>query len=492
MGDNSAVVKSLDDVLHEIGFAKFQWFVLLVCGLSFIADAVEVSLLSFLSECIDIEWGLTTAQEGALSSVVFAGQFFGALCWGPIADIYGRKPCFVASLLVVVTAGYGSALAPNYDILVTARFFVGIGVGAIHIPFDILAEFLPASKRAKYLTILQYFWAIGTVMIAGLAWAILSTSGWRVLTMLAAVPMTIALFASYYLPESPRWLVSQGRHEEATELLIAAAKVNGLTLEPFVLDTTPTCEAHEGTITDLLLPKYRYLNLAVWTVWLTYGFVYYGIILFVARIFIKDEDDADDGQCHFDYFSIFLSGLTEFVAVTFGLIFIPRISRNRLQSYNYLLCAVSCVCLGYVAGLESRVLFAALVRLFVRTGLTATWVATPELYPTHVRATAHATASSMTRIGGFLCPFVVINDSISLREVCMILMAVSLVAAAAAMCTPDTTNVDLDSIQPEIVVANPMRLSGATEISKASRQSLSRVKTRSESDEESLDAWSAR
>lgn len=298
--------------------------------------------------------------------------------------------------------------------------------------------------------------------------------------MLAAVPMTIALFASYYLPESPRWLVSQGRTEDARQLLISAAEVNGQILEPFVLDAGCHTES-EGSIKDLLLPKYRNLNFAVWTVWLSYGFVYYGIILFVTRIFIEDDGDDDDGQCHFDYFSIFLSGMTEFAAVAFALVLIPRASRNRLQVYNYLLCGVSCVCLGFVAGLEAQVVFAALVRLFVRTGLAVTWVASPELYPTHVRATAHASASSMTRVGGFLCPFVVINDSISQRDVCIVLMVVSVIAALASLCTPDTTNVDLDAVVPENAIVNPLqRLS----VGSLDRRSLEKVNTRSGSDDE--------
>lgn len=473
-------VKALDDVLHDIGFSNFQYFVLLICGLSFIADAVEISLLSFLSECIDIEWGLTTAQEGALSSVVFAGQFFGALAWGPIADIYGRKPCFVASLVVVVIAGYGSALAPNYDILVTTRFFVGIGVGAIHIPFDILAEFLPASKRGRYLTILQFFWAMGTVLIAGIAWILLSSSGWRVLTMLAAVPMTVALFGSYYLPESPRWLVSQGRSDDARKLLIAAAKVNGVTMEPFIIDTSGY-KAEEASIRDLMLPKFRGLNIVVWIVWLTYGFVYYGIILFVTRLFVENDDDVDDGQCHFDYFSIFLSGLTEFASIAFALVLLPRFSRNRLQVYSYLFCAASCACLAYVGGTVSRIVFAAMVRFFVRVGVAVSWVATPELYPTHVRATAHAAASSMVRAGGFLCPFLVINDAVSVRGVSLVLMTVSFITAFASLCTPDTSAVDLDEVVPENAISNPLR----QESNDFDKLSMERVSIKSGSDEES-------
>ena len=80
-------VKTIDEVMEEIGVGKFQYFVFLICGISFMADAVEVSLLSFLAECLEVEWDLTEVQKSSLTSVVFVGQLFGSYIWGPFADM---------------------------------------------------------------------------------------------------------------------------------------------------------------------------------------------------------------------------------------------------------------------------------------------------------------------------------------------------------------------------------------------------------------------
>jgi hypothetical protein len=173
--NTKAKTKSVDEVMEHIGVGKFQYFVFLICGISFMADAVEVSLLSFLAECLEVEWSLTDVQKSSLTSIVFVGQLFGSYFWGPFADkkvcfalfcsllfllpslyplvnlhyscLQGRKKAYLAALSMIVVAGYGSAFARDFPTLVVTRFFVGFGVGAIHIPFDIMAEFLPSRSH---------------------------------------------------------------------------------------------------------------------------------------------------------------------------------------------------------------------------------------------------------------------------------------------------------------------------------------------------------
>jgi MFS family permease len=107
--------------------------------------------------------------------------------------------------LVIIVAGFFSGLAPNYPSLLVLRTLCGFGVGGSTVPFDLLAEFLPNSHRGRFLIYIEYFWTIGSIFVAGMAWLFLSQSGWRVLTMVTAIPVAIALIGSIIvLPESPR------------------------------------------------------------------------------------------------------------------------------------------------------------------------------------------------------------------------------------------------------------------------------------------------
>jgi hypothetical protein len=138
------------------------------------------------------------------------------------------------------------------------RSVVGFGVGGVYVPFDLLAEFLPPSHRGRFLIYIEFFWTIGSLMVAGLAWLLLPTYGWRMLTYVTAIPATggpiyslilqlncvqtiylilpvASLVSAFYLPESPRWLVAQGRVQEAVDIVRQAAEVNGVHMKPFTL-----------------------------------------------------------------------------------------------------------------------------------------------------------------------------------------------------------------------------------------------------------------
>ena len=95
--------KTVDEVMEIIGVGKFQYFVFLICGISFMADAVEVSLLSFLAECLEVQWALSDVQKSALTSIVFVGQLFGSYFWGPFADkkVIVRGVCVCVCVMCV-------------------------------------------------------------------------------------------------------------------------------------------------------------------------------------------------------------------------------------------------------------------------------------------------------------------------------------------------------------------------------------------------------
>ncbi|CAE7446419.1 Slc22a13, partial [Symbiodinium microadriaticum] len=109
------------------------------------------------------------------------------------------------------------------------------------------------------------------MFVAGTAWLLLTSSGWRVLTFVTAIPVTVSLVGSVFvLPESPRWLLIQGRTKEAEEVMRAAAAYNGTDLPPFTL--APEKEEHHGVpIWEFLKPEQRGLSMPLWTVWLCFG-----------------------------------------------------------------------------------------------------------------------------------------------------------------------------------------------------------------------------
>ncbi len=206
---------TLDEALAYIPVGYFHYRILFICGMTFIANGMEVSLLSFISTCAGQDWDLNTSEISLIASVVFGGQLVGTVFWGPLADSYGRRIAFICGSVLISGAGFASGFSPNYAWLLILRGLVGFGLGGATVPFDILAEFTPASHRGMFLIFIEYFWTLGSLLVSTLAWTLLDSQGWKFLTILTAIPVAISCLGGIpLLPESPRWLLVQGRRAE--------------------------------------------------------------------------------------------------------------------------------------------------------------------------------------------------------------------------------------------------------------------------------------
>lgn len=216
------------------------------------------------------------------------------------------------------------------------RGLVGFGVGGLFVPFDILAEFLPTKYRGQFLLGINCFWTLGSMFVAALAWMFLSSEGWRMLTYLTVVPVCVSsALAAAYLPESPRWLLIEGRGEEAEKIIHDMVAVNGQMLPPFKLAASVSHE-HAMGLSDFFADHHISLTIPLWSVWFSFGFCYYAVILFVTVVFEKTDKEDDGLVCDFDYAPIFLTAVSEVAGIFLVSIIIDRWGRIRSQITYFL------------------------------------------------------------------------------------------------------------------------------------------------------------
>ncbi|KAM3570640.1 hypothetical protein VYU27_007310 [Nannochloropsis oceanica] len=219
---------TIDELEDLIGLGPFQFFLLLIAGLGFAADCMEVTLMSFMGNGVGHEWGLSTHRTLAwLGFAVFGGEFVGCLIWGPVSDRWGRQKAYLASCIMMLVFSIASALSPSFPFLLVTRALVGFGIGGLSVPFDLLCEVTPTKYRGTMLLMMQMFWVLGSVVVVGMAWGTLEEHGWRYLTLVASTPLLVATLAIFCLPESPRWLLEEGQTEKAWQVLVTAARWNG-------------------------------------------------------------------------------------------------------------------------------------------------------------------------------------------------------------------------------------------------------------------------
>jgi hypothetical protein len=139
---------------------------------------------------------------------------------------------------------------------------------------------------------------------------------------MTAIPVTLACIASMiYLPESPRWYLENGYVKEAKDMIIQANKRNKKELQPFTLISVNNLNITNESISKnrwysnlllLISPSYIRTSIPLWIVWLSFGFTYYGIILYVSRIFSTNSSSNID-TCTFDFEPIFLNAISEII-----------------------------------------------------------------------------------------------------------------------------------------------------------------------------------
>ena len=255
-------------------------------------------------------------EKAVLSAAVFVGMLVGGVVCGVLGDKIGRKPCLLYSLALNAVFGFASAFAPHWWWLVVFRVMAGIGVGgSVPSVFTLFAEYLPVHKRGSMLTAVAWFWMVGSIFAAGLAWIVLGwlQHSWRLYAMFAAIPSTSAcLLTLVVLPESPRfcankvrgyagwvwnhvdlgrvrvhvgWCYTQGDLRKATRLLAGIAARCGVSPMQNRLVLSASNKAKPEPFMKLFHPSIRKDTILLCVIWFTLSFGWYGLILWIPSLF---------------------------------------------------------------------------------------------------------------------------------------------------------------------------------------------------------------
>lgn len=395
---NQERTMTIGQAIEQIGVGRFQYKLLAICGIGWAADAMEVIIISYVIPQVIQEWSLTTGQAGFIGTAIFLGMLIGAWFWGTITDYVGRKIGFQLTVLVDSIFGFLSALSPGYVWLVVLRAITGFGVGGtLPVDYAIFSEYLPKRNRGRYLVLLESFWAVGTIVAAGLAWLVVPTLGWRALLALSAVPGAIVFFIRRYVPESPRYLLIEGREEEARAVLQQVARENGATLNIDRLEAQKRSKV--TTVSALWQQPFARTTLMLWIAWFCISLGYYGTFIWLPGIFV--ERGFDFLQTYQNTFILALAQLPGYFSAAY---LVERWGRKGTLAVYLLLSGVFTYLFAVVSGLPLIVGTAALMSFFTLGAWGVLYAYTPELYPTEARATGMGAASGMTRVAGALAP----------------------------------------------------------------------------------------
>ncbi len=210
--------------------SKFLWLVFWGVALAQILDGIDFMSTSFALPLVLKEFKITAAQAGAIGSFTNVGLLFGALIFSPLSDRYGRKTIFQWVLFTYAFGTFLSAIAPNYQFLLFARFIAGLGIGAeFPVAFALLAEYSPKRLRHILVAFGPAFYSFGWFVCAILSTWVIPRFGWRAIYWLGVSPALMIIYIRRYMPESVRFLLQRGRIKEAGEITRKLADAAGFT-----------------------------------------------------------------------------------------------------------------------------------------------------------------------------------------------------------------------------------------------------------------------
>lgn len=399
----STDVARIADRLDALPFTRRHARVLGGSGLGWALDAMDVGLISFVIAALSAQWQLAPTEASWIASAGFAGMAIGASVGGLLADRFGRRHVFALTLLIYGVATGASALVGGLAALLALRFVVGLGLGAeLPVASTYVSEFAPARMRGRVIVFLEAFWAIGWTAAALIGYLVVpaSADGWRWAFALGAIPAAYALLVRWGLPESPRWLASRGRDAEASAIVgdfeAAAGRVS------FTAAATEVGEEHRAPrarVRALWAAPLRRRTAALWLLWFCVNFSYYGAFIWIPTILVSQGYDLVRS---FGFTLIITLAQLPGYAVAAWLI--EAWGRRATLATFLAGSAVSAVFFGTASG-EVAVIAAGMALSFFNLGAWgALYAATPETYPTTLRATGSGWAAGVGRIASIVAP----------------------------------------------------------------------------------------
>ena len=372
-----------------------------------VLDLFDFFLIAFIVPVIDDEWHLTFGQATIVLLSAGVGAIAGALLWGRLGDKYGRRKPLMWGILTFSIATGLLALAPHdgWWYLALGRVVVGAGVaGVAVIAVPLTLEFTPTRLR----TTLVGFVTTATVPLGILLAAVLSATladplGWRTLFGFGLTPALLALFVKWYVPESPRWLIDQGRPEEARKSITYLLMVEEDSLP---LDVPPRERKPELGFRQLF--RYRNSVLVTCAAWFGASVAVSGLVLW-GPTFLKEILEIDSDEAALMFIWVTLGSFAGRMFFSFA----PARTGRKLAG---VLTGLGAAPLLFLAGLsgETEVIGVSLflvalvlASFFVDGGFANLAPLTPELFPTSMRTQGLGLSWAFSGVGRIIGPLVV-------------------------------------------------------------------------------------
>lgn len=417
------VVTNIPQRMDRLPWSRWHWLVVSALGITWLLDGLEVSIVAALGPVLthSTTLGLTESQVGLTASAYLTGSVMGALVFSYLTDRQGRKKWFMITLLLYLTATVLTAFAWDLVSLMFFRFLTGAGIGGEYAAINsAIDELIPARRRGHTDLAINGTWWLGSATGALLSVVLLNprlipeSLGWRLCFIFGAVLGVAIVLVRRYIPESPRWLMTHSRIEEAEDI-VARIERQVSSDERFKNLPEP-----KGSITVRTRPHGTTIATVARELFKTYPHrTALGLALMVTQAFMYNAVSFT--------FPLVLTKYYDVPSSTIGLYLLPfafgnflgplllgrffdTIGRKQMISFTYATAGLLLALTGYLFSVGSftvttHLLAWSSIFFFASAGASAAYLTVSEIFPMEIRAMAIAFFFVVAQGAAILAPW---------------------------------------------------------------------------------------
>ena len=462
MSKSSPAAAGAFSALDDSKISRFQLKIMFVSGMGFFTDAYDLFVIGIVVSLLKTEWTLSTSQVSWLNSATLLASAVGALVFGRIADMLGRKRIYGYEVLILAAGALASAFAPNFTFLLVCRIILGIGIGGDYpVSATIMSEYSGKQSRGRMVGLV--FAMQGAGLIVGPLFAsILLGSGlsndttWRILLAFGAIPGLAVFYLRRQIHETPRFAMAGGAAEEA-EAAIAAATGG----KPAVATAQESKARHgQGALEGFgVLARNR--RMLLWLIgtagtWCLLDFAYYGNTISSPEILKLVNPHAsllEDTLLQLAIFAVFaLPGYVVAIAL------LDKSGRRSIQVLGFAMMGLMFLLIGLIPAVTVNawpfLILYGISYFFTEFGPnTTTFIYPAEVFPVEVRTTGHGISAGLGKMGAFAGAYLfptMLASSWGIRGAMIVAAIVSFAGLALTVALlPETKGKSLEELSAE-------------------------------------------
>ncbi|MAC76885.1 MAG: MFS transporter [Rhodobacteraceae bacterium] len=400
------------------------------------------------------EFSISAAQHGFVTAASLAGILVGASLLGGLADSFGRRAMFIAEMILFTIFLIAACFSPTFVFLIACLFGLGLALGCDYpTAHVIISETMPSRVRGRQVLSAFGFQAVGALFGTGVGYVILantdSLQAWRWMYATAVVPAVIVVILRFTIVETPHWLMSRNRPEEAARSTLRLLHRRPIYPSQVALraDTTPSASQKNSGWAELFAPRNLRATILASVPWFLQDLGTYGIGIFPPVILAetvghkKDHATAIADLVHNDMLAARGAALIDvllIIGILFAIFLADRLGRIPLQIGGFLGCAaglaIAALSTQATGTTATMMIFAGFMLFNFSTNIgpnAQTYLIAGEVFPTRIRAKGAGFAASFAKIGAVTTAFLfpILLADIGAEPLLWALVATSIIGA---------------------------------------------------------------